>query len=76
MTKTPSSSYMSGVSAVSTPCIQVCVIDKPTGLCLGCGRTLAEIARWSALTETERKRIMAELPGRRAQAVLAEDERL
>jgi uncharacterized protein len=42
------------------------VLDRDTGLCVGCGRTLAEIARWGAMTEAERTRIMAELPARRA----------
>ena len=37
-----------------------------TGLCIGCGRTLQEIARWGAMAETERKAIMGELPARRA----------
>jgi predicted Fe-S protein YdhL (DUF1289 family) len=40
------------------------VLDPESGLCLGCGRTIAEIAGWSAMTEVERRRIMAELPGR------------
>ena len=41
-------------------------MDPRSGLCAGCGRTLDEIARWGSLTETERRRIMAELPQRRA----------
>jgi predicted Fe-S protein YdhL (DUF1289 family) len=44
----------------------VCVLDPDSGLCLGCGRTIEEIARWAAMTETERTRIMAELPRRKA----------
>lgn len=51
--------------AVTTPCIQACVVDGPTGLCLGCYRTLAEIGGWSRLDETRRAAIMAELPARR-----------
>jgi uncharacterized protein len=51
-----------------SPCIKVCVIDATTGLCAGCGRSLAEIARWSAMTESERERIMHDLPGRRSRA--------
>jgi predicted Fe-S protein YdhL (DUF1289 family) len=49
----------------TTPCINVCVIDTVTGLCAGCGRTLAEIAAWSCMPPDERLRIMAELPERR-----------
>ena len=40
--------------AVASPCIQVCAVDAASGLCLGCRRTLAEIAGWSRLTEAER----------------------
>lgn len=50
----------------TSPCINVCVIDAATGLCAGCGRTLAEIAAWSGLDDRERRKIMAELPERRA----------
>ena len=50
---------------VVTPCIKVCVVDGPTGLCLGCFRTLGEIAGWSALDEARRAEIMAELPERK-----------
>jgi predicted Fe-S protein YdhL (DUF1289 family) len=46
---------------LQTPCINICVLDDATGLCLGCGRTVAEIARWSAMSDSERSRIMGEL---------------
>lgn len=51
--------------AIATPCVQVCVVDGPSGLCLGCFRTLPEIAGWSKLTEARRAEIMAELASRR-----------
>lgn len=49
---------------IETPCVRICVIHPLHGLCEGCGRTLAEIGRWSAFSAEERRRIMAELPGR------------
>ena len=49
---------------IKTPCVQVCVVDGESGLCLGCRRTLPEIASWAKLGEAERERIMAELPAR------------
>ncbi len=52
--------------AIATPCVQVCVVDGASGLCLGCHRTLREIAGWTRLTDAERETVMAELPGRRA----------
>jgi hypothetical protein len=33
---------------------------------MGCYRQLSEVAGWSRLTDEDRARIMAELPGRRA----------
>lgn len=49
---------------ISTPCVKVCIVDGGNGLCLGCGRTLGEIAQWGALNEAERRAIMAQLPAR------------
>jgi len=51
-------------SLPSTPCVQVCVIDPRAGLCLGCGRTLNEIAAWSGLDEASRLVIMSGLEAR------------
>lgn len=50
---------------VASPCVKVCVVDGESGLCLGCFRTLREIAGWGRLSEAERAAVMAELPGRR-----------
>jgi len=50
---------------IETPCIKVCVMDAESGLCAGCGRTLDEIARWSVMSEVERRAILAQLPQRR-----------
>ena len=52
--------------AIVSPCTKVCTIDPRSGLCRGCGRTLDEIGRWMSLSESERDRIMTELPQRRA----------
>lgn len=51
---------------VVTPCVKVCIVDGPTGLCLGCYRTLPEIGGWSALSDEQRAVIMAELASRRS----------
>ena len=50
------------MAAIKTPCIKVCIVDPRSGTCLGCGRTLDEIASWTAYTDQDRDRIMAELP--------------
>ncbi len=51
---------------IESPCVKICLIHPETGLCLGCKRTLEEIASWSRLTPEERRAIMAELPLRQA----------
>jgi predicted Fe-S protein YdhL (DUF1289 family) len=50
---------------IETPCVRVCVVDGESGLCLGCQRTLAEVAAWSGYSDAERAEIMAGLPARR-----------
>ncbi|HPG89581.1 MAG TPA: DUF1289 domain-containing protein [Hyphomicrobium sp.] len=49
---------------MESPCIKTCAIDAGSGLCVGCGRTRNEIAMWSSISSSERRRIMAELPAR------------
>jgi predicted Fe-S protein YdhL (DUF1289 family) len=63
----------SNAMSIQTPCTQVCTIDPVSRLCVGCGRTLDEIARWSALTAGERAQLMAELPRRMALLAAAND---
>ncbi len=57
-----------------SPCIAVCLIDAKTGLCLGCGRTLPEIARWPRLDSAERRSIMSGLAQRMTDAGLTPPE--
>ena len=52
--------------AIATPCVQVCVVDGASGLCLGCFRTLPEIAGWTRFSDAERAQLMAELPSRKS----------
>jgi predicted Fe-S protein YdhL (DUF1289 family) len=59
------------MTAIETPCTKVCVVDPISGLCRGCGRSLAEIASWTSLSVEERRRVMAELPNRMAAVVTA-----
>lgn len=57
--------YASPPKAIATPCVKVCIVDPESNLCLGCFRTLQEIGGWARLSETERERLMDELPKRR-----------
>ena len=52
--------------AIATPCVKVCFVDADSGLCLGCHRTMEEVARWMGFSDAERAEIMARLPARRA----------
>jgi uncharacterized protein len=51
---------------IESPCVKVCTLDARSGLCLGCGRTIDEIARWTVMSGAERVRVMDELTGRLA----------
>jgi predicted Fe-S protein YdhL (DUF1289 family) len=55
-------------SKPSTPCINVCVLDPLSALCIGCGRTGEEITAWSTMSEPERIAVMAELDQRLTEA--------
>ena len=50
---------------IKTPCVKVCVVDGESGLCLGCYRTLHEVAAWARFSDDDRVRLMDELPARR-----------
>lgn len=50
--------------AIPSPCNKVCSIDKESGLCFGCARSMDEIGRWSKMDDQERNAIMAEIDSR------------
>jgi predicted Fe-S protein YdhL (DUF1289 family) len=54
---------------VASPCISVCELDANGRICIGCFRTLDEIAAWGSLDARARRRILAELPARKAAGV-------
>ncbi|RTL50921.1 MAG: DUF1289 domain-containing protein [Bradyrhizobiaceae bacterium] len=51
------------ITSVS-PCVSICTIDPRIGLCIGCARTLSEIANWQLLSLEERAAINRALIGR------------
>jgi hypothetical protein len=55
---------------VKSPCVKVCIMDPERAVCMGCARTLDEIARWGVMTEEQRVAIMGELPARRERLAL------
>ncbi len=52
----------------ASPCTGVCQLDGRTQTCIGCGRTIAEIAAWATLTESERRAIVERLSAQRPPA--------
>lgn len=50
---------------VNSPCIKLCRMDAAGRLCVGCFRSLAEIARWSQADDAERLAILAAAAHRR-----------
>jgi predicted Fe-S protein YdhL (DUF1289 family) len=57
-------------AAVPSPCIDVCRLDAQ-GLCVGCRRTIDEIAEWPRASEARRREILRELEVRRGAAASA-----
>lgn len=46
---------------VPSPCVSVCRMDADTGLCAGCLRTLNEIAAWSTMPESDKRRVWQQI---------------
>lgn len=57
---------MKTTAGVPSPCISVCQMDEGTGWCLGCARTIDEIAAWGLLDDGEKREVWALLPARHA----------
>lgn len=54
---------------IVSPCVGVCQINAETGYCLGCWRTLKEVARWGRYSEQEKRDVLSELHKRRGSSV-------
>lgn len=53
------------LSKVPSPCINICRMNPASGRCEGCLRSLDEIAAWSALTDAQKRAVLAQLPARK-----------
>lgn len=49
---------------VQSPCVKVCVVHPTERICVGCLRSIDEIARWSRMSPEDRRAVMADLPDR------------
>ena len=52
---------------IESPCVKICVIHPEARICIGCLRSIDEISAWSQMPAEDRRRIMAELPGRKGE---------
>jgi predicted Fe-S protein YdhL (DUF1289 family) len=53
---------------IESPCINDCIIDSASDLCLGCYRTLDEIAEWGSMPAEERRAVLDAARRRRTAA--------
>ncbi|MEJ6593737.1 DUF1289 domain-containing protein [Parasphingorhabdus sp.] len=49
---------------MKSPCNDICAIDRASGICEGCGRTLSEIAEWASASANRQQEILSLLPSR------------
>ncbi|NNC36631.1 MAG: DUF1289 domain-containing protein [Acidimicrobiales bacterium] len=57
-------SNLEELEPIDSPCQLICSMDKESGHCFGCGRTMDEIAYWALKTQDERDAILAQLEAR------------
>lgn len=50
---------------IPSPCVKVCQLNPETGYCVGCLRTIDEIADWLEMTNQEKCALLARLGERR-----------
>lgn len=67
MASLPASARIVEVGPVNSPCTKVCVMDADNRYCLGCRRTLGEIACWGKMSDAERAEVMATLSLRKVE---------
>ena len=48
-----------------SPCIGICTLDRKSGFCLGCKRTIDEVARWPMMADDERQKVVDSLKTRK-----------
>ena len=53
-----------GSGELASPCVDVCRMDPATGFCLGCRRTLDEIAGWRDFSNAEKRAVLARIDTR------------
>lgn len=67
MTDRPEPDPVWSRETIASPCVRLCVIEPSSRLCMGCHRSIDEIAAWTRMTDDERRAIMEALPDRAGQ---------
>ncbi len=52
------------MTAANSPCVKICVLDPKKRICVGCGRTMAEIGGWLRMSDAERVTVKRQLGDR------------
>lgn len=55
--------------SVPSPCVGVCKMDAEKGWCSGCYRSLEEIAGWSRMPDSDKRRLWVQVEARQAAAL-------
>ena len=55
---------------VASPCTGICRLDPHTQVCVGCLRSLEEIAAWSRMDDSQRLAVLAVVARRREEGSL------
>ncbi|NIO41358.1 MAG: DUF1289 domain-containing protein [Burkholderiales bacterium] len=53
---------------VASPCVNICQMNPDTGYCVGCLRTIDEIAEWLEMSNEEKRKVLNQLEERRKAA--------
>ena len=48
---------------IKSPCVNICATEN--GKCLGCYRTVEEIARWTTYSDAEKKEVLRKISERK-----------
>jgi uncharacterized protein len=54
------------LEAIRTPCVGICELVVPWGICKGCGRTESELGAWAGMSDDERDQVMLDCDARLA----------
>ena len=55
----PATHALDDEEVVASPCVSICTLDRESGLCIGCLRTIKEIGAWRAMTMAEKRVVVA-----------------